>query len=46
MMQVNLKYEENLDEEKFDALITRLRNQGDNEDSYFGVEIFKQALKE
>jgi len=46
MMQVNLKYEESLDEEKFDALITRLRNQGDNDDSYFGVEIFKQALKQ
>lgn len=46
MMQVNLKYEENLDEEKFDALITRLRNQADNGDSYYGVEAFKQALKQ
>jgi len=25
MLQVNLNYEENLDEEKFDALISRLR---------------------
>lgn len=46
MMQVNLKYEENLDEEKFDALITRLRNEADNGDSYFGVEAFKQTLRQ
>ncbi len=46
MMQVNLKYEENLDEEKFDALITRLRQQADNGNTYFGVEAMKQALKE
>ncbi|MFZ0547800.1 MAG: NAD(P)H-dependent oxidoreductase subunit E [Candidatus Promineifilaceae bacterium] len=46
MLQVNLKYEENLDEEKFDALITRLRNQADDGYSKFGVDIFKQALKE
>lgn len=45
MMQVNLKYEENLDEEKFDALITRLREQAENGESYFGVEAFKQALR-
>ena len=45
MMQVNLKYEENLDEEKFDALIARLREQaakGTPADS--GVQVFKEAL--
>jgi NADH-quinone oxidoreductase subunit E len=46
MMQVNLKYEENLDEEKFDALITRLRNFPDDEGPIFGVELFKQALRQ
>jgi NADH-quinone oxidoreductase subunit E len=46
MMQVNLKYEENLDEEKFDALISQLRDQAENGESYFGVEALKQALKE
>lgn len=46
MMQVNLKYEENLDEEKFDALITRLRNQAADGGTQFGVEIFKQALRQ
>lgn len=46
MMQVNLKYEENLDEEKFDALITRLRSQAENGESYFGVEALKQALRQ
>jgi NADH-quinone oxidoreductase E subunit len=29
MLQCNLKYEENLDEEKFDALIARLRQEAD-----------------
>jgi NADH-quinone oxidoreductase subunit E len=47
MLQVNLKYEENLDEEKFDALITRLRKQAaDEEPHYFGVEAFKESLKQ
>jgi NADH-quinone oxidoreductase subunit E len=46
MMQVNLKYEENLDEEKFDALITRLRNLPEDEGPIFGVEVFKQALRQ
>jgi NADH-quinone oxidoreductase subunit E len=45
MLQVNLKYEENLDEEKFDALITRLRSQADNDNAYYGVEALKQALR-
>lgn len=44
MMQVNLRYEENLDEEKFDALITRLRQQAENGKTYFGVEALKEAL--
>lgn len=46
MMQVNLKYEENLDEEKFDALITQLRKQAENDNTYFGVEAMKQALRQ
>jgi NADH-quinone oxidoreductase subunit E len=46
MMQVNLRYEENLDEEKFDALITRLRNQAAEGGTQFGVEIFKQAVRQ
>lgn len=46
MLQVNLKYEENLDEEKFDALITRLRNLPEDEGPIFGVEAFKQALRQ
>jgi NADH-quinone oxidoreductase subunit E len=47
MLQVNLKYEENLDEEKFDALITRLREEAERgEASYYGVEAFKDSLKQ
>ena len=45
MMQVNLKYEENLDEEKFDALISRLRAEAAQDGGkHFGVEALKQAL--
>jgi NADH-quinone oxidoreductase subunit E len=52
MLQVNLKYEENLDEAKFDALITRLRERAANggadgeTGTYFGVEAFKGALRQ
>jgi NADH-quinone oxidoreductase subunit E len=47
MLQVNLKYEENLDEEKFDALITRLREEaGRGEASNHGLEAFKESLKQ
>jgi hypothetical protein len=46
MLQVNLKYEENLDEEKFDTLISRLRNLPEEEGPIFGVEQFKQALRQ
>ncbi len=46
MLQVNLKYEEELDEEKFDALISRLRTASDeNGSQLFGVEAFKRSLK-
>lgn len=46
MMQVNLKYEEYLDEEKFDALIAELREQAsEKESAYFGVEAFRRSLK-
>ncbi|GMQ79049.1 MAG: hypothetical protein BMS9Abin02_1601 [Anaerolineae bacterium] len=46
MLQVNLKYEEELDEEKFDALISRLRTASDEDGSqHFGVEAFKRSLK-
>ena len=46
MLQVNLKYEEELDEEKFDALISRLRAASDeNGSELFGVEAFKRSLK-
>lgn len=45
MMQVNLKYEEHLDEEKFGAIIANLRNQAtDDESKAFGVEAFKRSL--
>jgi NADH-quinone oxidoreductase E subunit len=45
MMQVNLKFEENLDEEKFDALITRLRQEAaDGQPHAYGVEAFKRSL--
>ena len=45
MLQVNLKYEENLDEEKFDALITRLREEAAGGEGHaYGVEAFKDAL--
>ena len=47
MLQANLKYEENLDEEKFDALITRLREESERgEPSYHGVQVFKDSLKQ
>ena len=46
MLQVNLRYEENLDEEKVDALIERLRKENaDGVAPYYGVEAFKEALK-
>jgi NADH-quinone oxidoreductase subunit E len=46
MLQVNLKYEENLDEEKFDALITRLREEAaQGAPSDYGVEALKQAVR-
>jgi len=46
MLQANLKYEENLDEEKFDALITRLREEDAKGDaSSFGVEALRRSLK-
>ncbi len=46
MLQVNLKYEEELDEEKFDALISRLQAASDEKGSQiFGVEAFKRSLK-
>lgn len=45
MLQVNLKYEENLDEEKFDALIARLREEAAAGDVRpYGVEAFKRTL--
>lgn len=45
MLQVNLKYEELLDEEKFDALITRLRQEAAEEGPHnYGVEALKRAL--
>jgi NADH-quinone oxidoreductase subunit E len=47
MLQVNLKFEENLDEEKFDALITRLRQEAaDGQPHYYGVEAFKRSLEQ
>lgn len=47
MLQVNLKYEENLDEAKFDALITRLREEAaKGEAHYYGVEAFKKSLRQ
>ena len=46
MLQVNLKYEEELDEEKFDALISRLRAASDEDSSQVsGVGAFKRSLK-
>jgi NADH-quinone oxidoreductase subunit E len=47
MLQVNLKYEENLDEEKFDALISRLREEAiRGEVSCYGVEALKESFKQ
>jgi len=47
MLQVNLKFEENLDEEKFDALITRLRQEAaDGQPHTYGVEALKSSLKQ
>lgn len=46
MLQVNLKYEEHLDEEKFDALISRLREEAaEGMPSQFGVEAIKRSVK-
>ncbi len=46
MLQVNLKYEEHLDEEKFDALISRLREEAaEGMPSQFGVEAMKRSVK-
>jgi len=46
MLQVNLRYEENLDEEKIDVLIESLRkDDADGAAPYFGVEAFKESLK-
>jgi NADH-quinone oxidoreductase subunit E len=46
MLQVNLRYEENLDEAKLDALIERLRkDDADGVAPYYGVEAFKESLK-
>ncbi len=46
MLQVNLRYEENLDEDKIDALIERLRkDDADGVAPYYGVEAFKESLK-
>ncbi|MCI0399068.1 MAG: NAD(P)H-dependent oxidoreductase subunit E [Chloroflexi bacterium] len=45
MLQVNLKYEEKLDEAKFDALISRLRQEAaSGRPAHYGVEALKQAL--
>lgn len=47
MLQVNLKYEENLDEEKFEALISRLREDAAaGRASEYGVEALKNALRQ
>ncbi|HET6446059.1 MAG TPA: NAD(P)H-dependent oxidoreductase subunit E [candidate division Zixibacteria bacterium] len=46
MLQVNLRYEENLDEQKLDALIERLRkDDADGIAPNYGVEAFKESLK-
>ena len=46
MMQVNLKYEEDLDEEKFDTLISQLRAASEEVGlQNSGVGAFKRALK-
>jgi NADH-quinone oxidoreductase subunit E len=47
MLQVNLKYEEELDEEKFDALIARLRQEAASEGPrQYGVEALKRTLSQ
>ena len=47
MLQANLKFEENLDEEKFDALIARLRQEAaDGQPHTYGVEALKNSLKQ
>jgi NADH-quinone oxidoreductase E subunit len=47
MLQANLKYEENLDEAKFDALISRLRQEAaEGQASYYGVEAYKRSLNQ
>lgn len=46
MLQANLKYEENLDEAKFDGLITRLRQEAAEGQGNYGVEAYKRSLKQ
>jgi hypothetical protein len=46
MLQVNLKYEENLDEARFDALIARLREEAAaGRPAQYGVEALKESLR-
>jgi NADH-quinone oxidoreductase subunit E len=46
MLQVNLKYEENLDEARFDALIARLREEAAaGQPAGYGVEALKEAVR-
>jgi NADH-quinone oxidoreductase subunit E len=47
MLQVNLKYEEELDEAKFDALIARLREEAaDGGPKLYGVEALRESLSQ
>lgn len=46
MLQANLKYEENLDEAKFDGLITCLRQEAAEGQGNYGVEAYKRSLKQ
>lgn len=47
MLQANLKYEENLDEAKFDALIARLRQESaEGQGNFYGLEAYKRSLKQ
>lgn len=47
MLQVNLRYEENLDEKKLEALIEQLREDDANGIApNYGVEAFKESLKQ
>ena len=46
MLQANLKYEENLDEAKFEALISRLRQEAaEGQGNLYGVEAYKRSLE-